>query len=52
MNKPMIFPKSLKQRSQISKRANSDNFLSLLLDICINHLKTYPTSFTNVNRQR
>ena len=29
MNKPRIFPKSLKQRPQISKSANSDNFLSL-----------------------
>ena len=52
MNKPMIFPKSLKQRSQISKRVNSTNFLSLWLDMCINHLKTNPTLFANVNRQR
>ena len=52
MNKPRIFPKSLKQRSQIAKCANLDNFLSLWLDICINHLKTYPTRVTNFNRQR
>ena len=30
MNKRRIFPKSLKQRGQISKRANSDNFLSMI----------------------
>ena len=52
MNKPRIFTKSLKQRSQISKRLNSAYFLSLWLDICINHLKTNPTLLTNVNRQR
>ena len=43
MNKSRIFPKSLKQRSQISKRVNLHNFFSISLDICINHLKTYPT---------
>ena len=52
MNKPRIFPKSIKQRSQISKHENSANFFISVCIKTINHLKTSPTLLTNVNRQR
>ena len=41
MNKPRIFPKSLKQSGQILKRVNLETF-----QLYVNHLKTYHTLFT------
>ena len=43
MNKPRIFPKSLKWRGQILKRVNLGTSQLYNLDIYVNHLKTYHT---------
>ena len=52
MSKPRIFPKSLKQRGQIFKWVNLETFQLYDFDLYVNHLKSYHTLFTKVNRQR
>ena len=46
MNKPRIFPKSLKKRGQILKWVNLETFQLYDFDLDVNHLKTYHTLFT------
>ena len=47
MNKPRIFPKSLKKRGQILKWVNLETFQLYDFDIYLNYLKIYHTLFTN-----
>ena len=49
MNKPRIFPKSLKSRGQISKLVNLANFLSLRLYTYVNHMETNQTYIFDKN---
>ena len=57
MNKLRIFPKSLRWKSQISKCVNQQTFylyewIYIYVHVYVNYLKTNPTLFKNVNRQR
>ena len=46
MNKPRIFPKSLKYRGQILNWVNLETFQLYDFDLYVNHLKTYYTLLT------
>ena len=46
MNKPRIFPKSMKMRGQFLKWVNLETFQLYDFDLYLNHLKTCHSLFT------